>query len=370
VRFYDIKFTDPDGNLIKTFGLAKDGFQTNYTSFVEGQNISAALNVEFNIPQGPWATPQQGSWLRIWGIGLDEISYANNLGPQGEKLDRLCGITIEAGFQQGLPLANPAQRGVIVQGSIFKPFGNWQMTDQTLEMIILPAVGTTAGQTVSLPFDCPVGTTIGDAIKQTLSSGLPLYTVEVFTSPELKLSYRPVGGPYSNLTQFAAMITKLTQQSQFAGIKTLSGGKYAGVNMRVVGRTITVYDGTVDLKNNTFSNPKKIEFQELIGQPTWIGPASIHFKCPLRADINVGDYVSLPSSLAVPYVLTTPSAAIPGAPSRNNLTFQGKWVIVNVRQIGHSRSPSVDAWATNYQASYAGDLNALVSKPVGISPNA
>lgn len=368
MRFYDIKFTDPDGNLITKFGLAKDGFSSNYTSYVEGQSLQGALNVEFNVPQGPYATPQQGAWLRIWGVGLDELSYANNLGPQGTNFDRLCGVTIEAGFQQGLPLANPAQRGLIVQGSIFKPFGNWQMTDQTLEMVLLPAVGVTAGQKVNLPFDCPVNTPLGDAIKQSLSSGLPLYKVEVFVSSQLVLPYRAVGGPYTNLTQFAAMITKITQQQQFEGITTLSGAKYTGVNIRVVGKTITVYDNTVAFGSNGFSSPKKIEFQDIIGQPTWIGPASIHFKCPLRADINVGDFVTLPTTLSVPYVLTSPGASVPGAPSRNSLTFQGKWVIVNVRQVGHSRNPAVDAWATNYFASYVGDPNALVSKPSGTAP--
>lgn len=356
MRYYDIKMTDPDGNLLTKFGFAKAGFNSSYTSFINGKTISGALNIEANIPQGPYAMPQQGAWLRIWGVGLDELAASSALGPPDGKL---CGITIRAGMQKGLPLANPAQIGTIADGSIFKPFGNWQMTDQTLEMILLPAVGTNNGQQVNIPFDYKAGTPLADAIKQSLSTGLPKYDVKVAIASNLKVSY-PAPGIYTNLTQFAAMILKMSQQQQFQGTATQGGGKYGGVQFRIVGRTITVYDGTADYGGNTFANPKKIAFEDFIGQPTWIGPNSINFKCVLRGDINVGDYVTLPTTLAVPYVLTTPGAALPGAPSRNSLTFKGSFVIVNVRHYLNYRSPSADAWTTSYNASYVGSPGALI----------
>lgn len=359
MRYYDIRMTDPDGKLMVKFGFAKFGYDTSYTSFVNGKTISGALNIEANIPQGPYATPQQGSWLRVWGVGLDELANSSALGPPDGKL---CGITIKAGMQKGLPLAKPAQIGIITDGSIFKPFGNWQGTDQTLEMVLLPAVGTNNGQVVNIPFNYKQGTPLADAIKQSLAIGLPRYTVTVNISSDLVLSY-PAPGSYTNLTQFAAMILKISMQQQFQGIKPLGGGKYGGVQFNVIGKTINVYDGTKDTGQNTFSNPKKIDFEDIIGQPTWIGPNSINFKCVLRGDINVGDYISLPTTLAVPYVLTIPGASLPGAPSRNSLTFKGPFVIVNVRHYLNYRAPSADAWVTVYNATYVDNASSLVSTP-------
>lgn len=363
MRYYDIKFLDPDGQLLQDFGMARQGIKSTYTSFDNGATIPGALNVEFNIPQAPWATPQQGSWLRIWGVGIEELANSNKLAPvmQGNDL-KLCGIKIDAGMKEGLPLAKPAQAGTIVQGSIFQPFGNWQYTNQTLEMTLLPAVGVTAGQQIKIEWNAPKEQPLKGAIQKALETALPNYNVRVrINEDKLKLPYDSVG-PYTSLSQFATMLLKLTNQSAFAGIPLIGGGKYAGVNIRVVGRTLTVYDGSVEYNDqNTFDSPKEIAFEDLIGQPTWIGPASINFKAVMRADINVGDFIKMPQTLAIPYVLSIPGASIPGAPSRNNSAFQGKWVVVTARHIGNFRNPTADSWCTVYNASSVTQPGALIS---------
>lgn len=358
MRYYDIRFTDPDGNLLKKFGFARFGYDTNYTTHIENRFLTGALNIEFNIPQGPYATPQQGSWLRIWGVPLEELANSKILGPDDSKL---CGITIRAGMKKGLPLANPAYAGVIADGSIFRPFGNWEGTNQTLEMVLLPAVGSLNGQTVSLTFNCAANASVADAIKQALST-LSNYTSEVFISDEIKFNYPILNAPYTTLNQFAAAMLKLSLQQQFQGIKPLGGGKYGGIQFRIIGKKITVYDGTKDYGANTYANPKVIELERFIGQPTWNGPNSINFKLVMCADINVGDYVQLPTTLAIPYVLSTPGASVPGAPSRNSLTFKGRFVIINVRHIGNSRNPSADAWTTSFNATYLNEPSALIAK--------
>lgn len=359
MRYYDIRMTDPDGNLLKQFGFAKSGFDTSYTSYLNGQTLPGALNVSFNIPQGPYATPKQGAWLQVWGVGIDELANTKVLGPPGGKL---CGITIRAGMQKGLPLAKPSQAGLILDGSIFRPFGNWQMTVQTLEMVLLPAVGTNDGQQVNIPFNYPANTPLADAIKQSLATGLPKYTTKVAISPNLVLPFSTPGF-YQNLNQFSAMLLKFSQQSQFQGITSLGGGTYGGVQVRIIGRTITVYDGTVDYGNNSFSNPKVLSFEDFIGQPTWTGPNSINLKMVLRADINVGDYVKLPNTLQIPFVLSTPNASVPGAPSRDNLTFNGPFVVINVRHAANSRNPNADSWCTLYDCSYVGSSGSIISNP-------
>lgn len=369
MRFYDIKFQDPDGALLQDFGLARQGFQTTYTSFLNGQTIPGALNIEFNIPQAPWAIPQQGSWLRIWGSGLDEASGINKLSPFMDGNDiKLNGIVISAGMKAGLPLAKPEQAGVIVQGSIFQPFGNWQYTNQYIEMVLLPAVGITAGQQINIPFNYPKGTQVSDAIKQSLAGALPNYTIKVFVSPQLVLPY-DANGSYQALSQFATMLLKLSNQSAFAGITTLGGGKYAGINVKVIGNTVTVYDGTVEYNDqNTFADPKAIAYEDIIGQPMWIGPASVNFKTVLRADVNVGDFITLPQQLAVPYVLTAPGASVPGAPSRSNAAFQGKWVVVNKRSYANFRNANADSWCSVFNVSTVQQPGALISGINAIPP--
>lgn len=365
MRYYDIRMTDPDGALLKQFGFAKFGHDTSYTSYLNGATLPGALNVEFSIPQAPYATPQQGSWLRIWGVGLDELANCNVLGPSGGNNNgdiRLCGITIQGGMKKGLPLAKPEQAGLLTDGSIFRPFGNWQMTDQWIEMILLPAVGVNVGQQINLPFNYPSGTSFEDAIRQSLAAGLPRYTVKINISPSLKLAHT-AQGVYKTLNQFSAMILKLSLDQQFQGIKPVGGGQYGGVQFRIIGRTITVYDGTSNYGANSFSNPKKIAFEDIIGQPTWTGPNSINFKCVLRGDINVGDYVTLPTTLAVPYVLSTPGASVPGAPSRNSLTFKGSFVVINVRHVGNAQNSNADSWCTVYNASYVGNPGSLIANP-------
>lgn len=362
MRYYDIKFTDPDGALIPDFGFARQGYPTTYTSFLNNATIPGALNIEFNIPQAPWATPQQGSWLRIWGVGIDELAASNKLSPfvQGNDV-RLNGVVISAGMKKGLPLAKPEQAGVIIQGSIFQPFGNWQGTNQYLEMVLLPAVGVTTGKQINIPFNYPKGTQLSDAIKQSLTTALSSYTVRVFVSSQLVLPY-DANASYQALSQFATMLLKLSSQPAFSGIATLGGGTYPGINVKVVGTTVTVYDGTIEYNDqNTHANPKAIAFEDMIGQPTWIGPASVSVKTVIRADVNVGDFITLPQTLSVPYVLSLPGASVPGAPSRSNAAFQGTWVVVNKRNFGNSRNPSADAWCSVFNISSVQQPNALIS---------
>jgi hypothetical protein len=87
-----------------------DGGPT-YTSFNNGVTNPAALQVELDIPVAPFASPAStGAFVKIWGIPLDDIRQSKDL--------RFKGIKVFGGFQKGLPLANPAQAGLLVQGYI------------------------------------------------------------------------------------------------------------------------------------------------------------------------------------------------------------------------------------------------------------
>lgn len=123
---------------------------------------------------------------------------------------------------------------------------------------------------------------------------------------------------------------------------------HPGVLITLVGNKFTVYDGTAPQK------PIEVAFQDLIGQPTWIGPATITFKTVLRSDIGAGNLVKLPSGIITPYALTSQAAAYPGSPARSKLAFQGSFVIQEVHHYANFRQPDAESWNTTYTAVVTG----------------
>ena len=115
-----------------------DGGPT-FTSFPNGQNDPGALQVLIDIPIASLASPAfSGAAVKIYGIPLSMISQANNL--------RFKNIKVYGGFKAGLPLAKPAQSGLLVQGYIFQSFGNWKGTEQSLDLVILAVLVLGVGE--------------------------------------------------------------------------------------------------------------------------------------------------------------------------------------------------------------------------------
>src|ERR1700733_6962067 len=69
-----------------------------------------ALNVEMDINQAPANEPQGAAYVRVWGIPLATIAQSSNFNGKS--------IAVYGGMSSGLPLANPAQQGLLVQGLI------------------------------------------------------------------------------------------------------------------------------------------------------------------------------------------------------------------------------------------------------------
>ena len=87
------------------------------------------------------------------------------------------------------------------------------------------------------------------------------------------------------------------------------------------------------------SVPIQLQFWDLIGQPTWLGPV-VNFKTPMRSDLIVGKQVVMPAGLNP---ITTPQSSLI---ANNNSSFQGTYRVTNARHVGKSREPSADAWVT------------------------
>lgn len=329
-RFYSIVITDQNGKLITT-PSSIPGSNATYTSFANNQTNPGALQVEFDIPLAPYSLPVGSAAIRIWGVTLKEISQASDLnqriGPDGK--GSFFNIAIYGGMQKGLPLANPAQAGLLIRGSIFQAYGNWIGTDQTLDLIVAPDFGTNATPK-NLALDWKAGTPLRQAIANTLSTAFPKLKQQINISDDLVLS-SDQPGYYNTVEQFASFIKQVS-------FSIIGKPDYPGVDIFLNNGTFYVFDGTTQI------TPKPIAFQDLIGQPTWIEGISMQFKTAMRGDIKVGDYVKMPAAL-----VTTTAAA---ASSLVNLksAFEGSFVITMARHVGNFRQPTADAWVSIFDA--------------------
>lgn len=318
MRFYNIVLTTPAG----TPFLFAD--QASFpggicTSFVNGRTIAGALNVELDIPVVVYALPMGAAWLRIWGPSLREIGQAADLNG--------INIAVYGGMAKGLPLANPAQQGLLVYGTIQQAFGNWIGVNQTLELIIQPPVGSQASPK-NIVINWLAGTPLATALKNTLSTAFPGFKQNIAISPNLVLAHDEPGY-YEDVYQFAQYVKRISRD--------IIGGSYPGVDIVLTQTTFNVYDGT------TAAAPKAILFQDLIGQPTWIDSPLIQFKCVLRGDLAVGGYVTLPPVRQT----TTPQSF---SQYRANSVFQGSFQIQRMRHNGNFRQRDGESWITTFDA--------------------
>lgn len=311
MRYYDIQITDPkSGKVLK-----------RYTSYVNGQSDPGALNVEMDIQVAPYDTPVGGSFVRVWGIPLTDIGQASDLNFKN--------ISVFGGMQKGLPLANPAQNGLLVAGSIIQAFGNWRDVDMTLDLNLV-AAGPSPGETqVNLTQNWVSGTPLSSAIKTTLATAFPSYTSDIQISSKLVLAHDEPGF-YGNLSQYAAYVREMSQ--------SIIGGTYAGVRISIQKNKFIVRDGT------TTKTPFQIAFNDLIGQVTWKASGIVNFTCVMRADLHVDDYVKLP-----PGQVTTTAASL--SQYRSGSVFNGVFQINNVRHVGNFRAESGDYWVSVFDAS-------------------
>lgn len=336
MRYYRIEISDPaSGQVITPPGFSSDllGGAT-YTSYINGSTLPAAWDVMIDIPVIGQATPQGNAYVRIWGISLAEIAQANNLNGKN--------IKVFAGMQKGLPLANPAQAGLIAQGTIFQAFGNWIETDQTLDIVIIPglATGSAAGGTgtvykpKNIVLNWKAGTPLAQALQSALQTAFPGVTVNVSISTNIVRPNDEVG--------FFATLDQLSQYALRTSLDIVKTANYPGVTI-VFGpnNTISVSDGS---SAGSSGAAKQIAFQDLIGQPTWIEPPNMQFKTVMRADLNVWDQVTMPPTI------TTNTAAATSSLVNQRASFQGGFNIVSARHVGRYRQPTADAWVTVFEA--------------------
>jgi hypothetical protein len=311
MRYYDIQITDPSsGKVLKS-----------YTSYVNGATDPGALNVEMDIQVAPFDTPVGGSFVRVWGIPLTDIGQAADLNFKN--------IAVSGGMQKGLPLANPAQSGLLISGGIQQAFGNWRDVDMTLDLILTTGFAPAGAAAVNLTQNWKAGTPLSSAIKTTLATAFPSYTSDIVISSNLVLAHDEPGF-YANLAQYAGYVREVS--------RSIVGGTYSGVRISVQKNKFIVRDGT------TKTAPLQIAFNDLIGQVTWKSPNIVNFTCVMRADIHVDDYVKLP-----PGQITTTAQSL--SQYRQGSVFTGVFQVNNVRHVGNFRAENGDYWVSVFDAS-------------------
>lgn len=288
-----------------------------------------ALLVEMDIQVIAADTPASGSYVRIWGVGLDAIGQSRAL--FGKK------ITIKGGMAKGLPLANPAQQGVLAGGVIWQSFGNWIGLEQTLDLVMNPGGGdppTVASPNPQRPnknlvLNWKKGKKLEDALKQTLQTAFQGMQSTFDISDNLVAPQDQVGF-FNNLEQLATYIRRKSQE--------IIGTNYPGVSILLHNNAFNVFDKPLQ------SGAGTIDFQDLIGQPTWIDPQTIQFKTVMRGDLKVGQSVTLPKTLV------TQTQAGYSAQVNQSLAFQGTFNITGIRHVGNSRQSDAAAWVSIFDA--------------------
>ena len=266
MRFYSLVISDPTTGKVwqptKTGnGFVKAAGGATFSSLVGGQTTPGALNIEFDIPVVPFHTLQGGASIIVWGVGIGMISQATNLNGANFELS--------GGMQKGLELAKPEQSGLLANGLVFQAFGNWEGLSQTLELVCLPGAAVNAK---NLHLAWPPGTQLSVALNTCLRQAFPApdYSVKVAISQNLAQA-SDGSGHYQSLGQLASYVNEISQR--------IGGPKYQGVSITATGSTILAFDGTVPVDP---AGPKQLQFEDLIGQPTWLGPLSVSLKTVMR----------------------------------------------------------------------------------------
>ncbi len=290
-----------------------------------------ALNVELDINIYD-ADEYGGATAVIWGIALQDISQATQLAGKN--------VTVSAGMQQGLPLANvqAPEAGMILKGYIWQAFGNWVGTEMWLTLIMLHVDAPMTPPPPNAPNPPPrnivlnwtKGTMLETALQETLKTGYPKQKLSINISKMLVAPQDNVGY-YPNLRDLNAYLRRVSQQ-----IMTGSA-TYPGVGCCLQNGNLTVHDGT------SAPSPKMIQFTDLVGQPTWIAQRTIQVKVVMRGDLHVDDYIKLP-----PTPVVTTAVAQSGVPGP--LTFSGTFNIKSLRHVGNFRAPDGQAWVTIIEA--------------------
>ena len=339
MRYYKITLQPVDSShaSVASSGDALTGAKRSLSFTTHPNGLQAApdmgaMHVLFDLPVTAFDAPQASFYVEIRGVDIATISQASDL--QGWQ------VKIYGGMGKGYPLAKPDQAGLLVVGSVFQAFGNWQDTNMSLNLLVQPFTKPLNETNYpKLTWHWQKGQKITDAISQTFKAALPDYGLD-FTAVGNNLTAGSDDiGFYGDIPSLAQVISSVSTAAN-------PDTSYQGVKFYLRNKTFYFYD------NGTSRDPKKIEFEDMIGQPTWIGPGRVMMQTVMRADINMNDVITMPAfnqngsnQTLAGYGTIAATQASGIIPKRKSL-FQGNFTVTGIRHIGDSRNPDGAAWVT------------------------
>ncbi|EFE63995.1 hypothetical protein ACW6MR_004264 [Escherichia coli] len=327
MRYYRLEIINP-----KTGKPPVDSNGKPIGPFDTSETPGCGLHVEFDFEVTGLDVVCSGTMLTIYGLPIDMLKQSVSL--QGGL------VRMKAGFVQGLPLANKDQQGEVIYGEIYLAYANWIGTNQTLNLVINPSIRKTDdGKPFSIEGQGEAGERVGDVLVRALQKAYPNKLIDCTVSDNLVLP-EPWTGKYTEIGSLAMVVKN-------ASIAMMRNERYSGIAISILSDRIRIYDNA----SAKWGEPKTIHAHELVGQPTWIAPFTVSFKCPMRGDIRCGDVVNLPEGLysgAASIVMANTMA--PGVISKNSTTFTGKFLVKSVRHIGSYLTADGDAWVTVFEA--------------------
>lgn len=319
MRFYDIQLTDP-----KTGKLTK-----RWQSFPNGVFDPNAQNIVLDFMVTTEDIPLGGSSLSIEGISLQDLQSSVYFGSvqNGSNFIQGQNIAVYGGMGRGLPLANPAQAGLILQGFIWQSYGNWHGVEMSLDFAIKPSTAFVKQQNIG--FNWLAGTPLSQALQQTFSGAFPGMAQSIKISANRVLGFTESGN-YTSVDRFASYLKGIT-----AGQLNQND---PGVSIVVQGGTVYAFDGT------QAATPIKLLFTDLVKQPTWLQPYIMQVTTVMRGDIAVGDTISMPAGLTSSpgQVSQNPFQGLPGL--RQSSVFTGNFIVQQIRHLGNFRSADGLGW--------------------------
>lgn len=316
-----------------------------WTNKVGDKAVLNAQRIEFDLSVTTGATPAGGAWVRVWGPTREQINQASDFNGAA--------IELYGGMQNGLPLATQSvqagQQGLLIAGTVFQAFANWQGVIQTLDFVITPApldsaiTSDAARQAASVGAPAPPqnfaftwkqGSSLTQEVKNVLQNAYPGADITVSAADDITLLHDE-HGVFADIRTFSNYILGVSRD--------IKGPTYAGLNITPSGnKSFLVFDNT-----KTNGSVTKVTMLDLIGQVTWLNAATITFATVLRADLNIGDTVTFPPLAGAQAVTSADSQS----QARTKNTFNGNWQInAYVRHVGDSRAPDAQSWVSVFQA--------------------
>ena len=313
MRYYEI-IISPSKQTPKAFA------PITFTTLDKSGNFNgSALSIDVDIFQAPYNQPAQNGYIKIKGLDFNDLGQTANL--------NFAKIKVSLGMSKGLPYANSQPKyGVIIDGTILQSFGNRIGTEVSLDLVIGPATYNPNAE-VNLTGTWKQGDSLEKAVRDTIGNAYKDVPINGSFGADLVYTQnQPLA--YPNLLSFSKQINTYSKQIN-------KNPNYIGAQITSTATGFYLFDGILSTQKE-----KEISFESIVGNLTWRDIATIQAKVIMRSDLNLGDVITFPKGTPALNVVNNFSQY------RNDLAFQGKFQIMQLRHIGNSRQPDGNSWCT------------------------